>query len=93
MTVKRIIKQSWYPNYLEHWNVSDIMERKPWRVDAMQLLDSTHTLYVGGSASFETVEDSFEYNLELARCAFFGRNLHSRMPLDPTHVRLNRTRV
>jgi hypothetical protein len=22
------------------------------------------------------------------RCAFFGRNLHSRMPLDPTHVRL-----
>jgi hypothetical protein len=28
-----------------------------------------------------------------ARCAFFGRNLHSRMPLDPTHVRLKRTRV
>jgi aminopeptidase N len=26
-------------------------------------------------------------------CAFFGRNLHSRMPLDPTHVRLKRTRV
>jgi hypothetical protein len=23
-----------------------------------------------------------------ARCAFFDRNLHSRMPLDPTHVRL-----
>jgi serine/threonine protein kinase len=29
----------------------------------------------------------------LARCAVFGRNLHSRMPLDPTHVRLKRTRV
>jgi calcium-dependent protein kinase len=28
-----------------------------------------------------------------ARCAFFGRNLHSRMPLDPTHVRLKRTCV
>jgi hypothetical protein len=27
------------------------------------------------------------------RCAFFGRNLHSRMPLDPTHVRLKRTYV
>jgi hypothetical protein len=27
------------------------------------------------------------------RCAFFDRNLHSRMPLDPTHVRLKRTRV
>jgi phosphoglycerate dehydrogenase-like enzyme len=25
--------------------------------------------------------------------AFCGRNLHSRMPLDPTHVRLKRTRV
>jgi hypothetical protein len=23
-----------------------------------------------------------------ARCAFFGRSLHSRMQLDPTHVRL-----
>jgi hypothetical protein len=29
----------------------------------------------------------------MVRCAFFGRNLHSRMPLDPTHVRLKRTRV
>jgi enolase len=28
-----------------------------------------------------------------ARCALFGRNLHSRMPLDPTHVRLKRTCV
>jgi Ca2+-binding EF-hand superfamily protein len=28
-----------------------------------------------------------------AWCAFFGRNLHSRMPLDPTHDRLKRTRV
>jgi hypothetical protein len=27
------------------------------------------------------------------RCAFPDRNLHSRMPLDPTHVRLKRTRV
>jgi serine/threonine protein kinase len=29
----------------------------------------------------------------MVRCAFFGRNLHSRMPLDPTHVRLKRTCV
>jgi hypothetical protein len=27
------------------------------------------------------------------RCAFSGRNSHSRMPLDPTHVRLKRTYV
>jgi hypothetical protein len=29
----------------------------------------------------------------LVRCAFSDRNLHSRMPLDPTHVRLKRTCV
>jgi hypothetical protein len=40
---------------------------------------------VGAAAGF-----AFEVQ---ARCAFFGRNLHSRMPLDPTHVRLKRTRV
>jgi hypothetical protein len=28
-----------------------------------------------------------------ARCAFFGRNLHSRMPLDPTPARLKRADV
>jgi hypothetical protein len=28
-----------------------------------------------------------------ARCAFSDRNLHLRMPLDPTHVRLKRTGV
>jgi hypothetical protein len=33
------------------------------------------------------------YQSTCARCAFFGRNLHSRMPLDPTHVRLKRTCV
>jgi hypothetical protein len=26
--------------------------------------------------------------VNMVRCAFFDRNLHSRMPLDPTHVRL-----
>jgi hypothetical protein len=29
----------------------------------------------------------------IARCAFFGRNLHSRMPLDPTPARLKRADV
>jgi hypothetical protein len=28
-----------------------------------------------------------------ARCAFSDRNLHARLPLDPTHVRLKRTCV
>jgi hypothetical protein len=30
---------------------------------------------------------------DMARCAFLGRKLHPRMPLDPTHVRLKRTCV
>jgi tRNA A37 methylthiotransferase MiaB len=34
-----------------------------------------------------------ERSRDTARCAFSGSNLHSRMPLDPTHVRLKRTRV
>jgi adenylosuccinate lyase len=29
----------------------------------------------------------------MARCAFFGRNIHSRIPLDPTPARLKRTCV
>jgi hypothetical protein len=31
--------------------------------------------------------------LKLVRCAFSDRNLQSRMPLDPTHVRLKRAGV
>jgi hypothetical protein len=33
------------------------------------------------------------YFCDSAQCAFFDRNLYSRMPLDPTHVRLKRTCV
>jgi hypothetical protein len=33
------------------------------------------------------------YSCGWVRCAFSDRNLHSRMPLDPTHVRLKRTHV
>jgi hypothetical protein len=70
LTLKKVIQQSWYPTYLEHYNVSDVMERKPWRVNKIQLLDDTRTLYIGGSAAFESVEDSFEYNLELVHRLF-----------------------
>jgi TPR repeat protein len=39
-------------------------------------------------------DDGYPYaQFRYARCAFSDRNLHSRMPLDPTHVRLKRTRV
>jgi hypothetical protein len=32
--------------------------------------------------------DEFRVRLHWVRCAFSDRNLQSRMPLDPTHVRL-----
>ena len=67
---RAVLLQAWYPNYLEHYTVEDIMERKPWRVDGIQMLDGIQTLYVGGSASFETVEDSFQYNLKLVHDIF-----------------------
>jgi hypothetical protein len=42
--------------------------------------------------NFLSSEDSEDGDLlEGVRCAFSDRNLQSRMPLDPTHVRLKRT--
>jgi hypothetical protein len=50
--------------------------------------------YPGRVRDFPPDETSLlALGMGFARCAFFGRNLHSRMPLDPTHVRLKRTRV
>jgi hypothetical protein len=37
--------------------------------------------------------DVIDYHAYSVRCAFFGRNLHSRMPLDPTPARLKRADV
>jgi hypothetical protein len=43
--------------------------------------------FLFNSGSFRAV------NAGRVRCAFSDGNLHSRMPLDPMHVRLKRTRV
>jgi hypothetical protein len=56
----------------------------------------TKAVATGSSATYTTVGNHTAAGIrrpKCARCAFFGRNLHSRMPLDPTHVRLTRTRV
>jgi hypothetical protein len=47
---------------------------------AKGVLVSTSTVFIGDIPNYGTVR-------------IFGRNLHSRMPLDPTHVRLKRTYV
>jgi hypothetical protein len=43
---------------------------------------------MGSNTSHPTSKMLIENCHQGARCAFFDRNLHSRMPLDPTHVRL-----
>jgi hypothetical protein len=45
------------------------------------------------SEGFSTIYKPKEGGARFARCAFSDRNLHSRMPLDPTHVRFKRTCV
>ena len=62
------IEQFWIDTYYYHWNVSEIAsQQKPWRIQPMQLTKSSRTLYVGGTASYETVEDSFQHNLQLVK--------------------------
>jgi hypothetical protein len=41
----------------------------------------------------EPKKNQLNTSLADARCAFSDRNLHSRMPLDPSHFRLKRTGV
>jgi hypothetical protein len=60
------IEKFWVDDYYYHWNVSQIYNKDIiWKIHDMQLLKDTRTMYIGGSASYETVEDSFQYNLKL----------------------------
>jgi len=88
LAVKRVLAQNYIDTYLFHHNVSEVVgeARKPWRVHLLQLRDGlcNCTLYVGGAASFETVEDVFHHNLELVHTLFDAANpptLHA-----PTHA-------
>ena len=66
LKIKRVVNQLYIDRYLNHHSVADVADHlKPWRVDELQMLEDTRTLYVGGAASFETVEDSIQYNLAL----------------------------
>eukprot|EP00039_Didymoeca_costata_P000097 m.44103 g.44103 ORF g.44103 m.44103 type:complete len:976 (+) comp10049_c0_seq1:208-3135(+) len=65
-TVESLLSQRWYADYLPFYSVDDVMALKPWRTREAQMLEGVRTLYIGGSVSFDTIEDSFQYNLELA---------------------------
>lgn len=73
LTVRDTLARVFFDNYLYHLDDAGVMARKPWRVGDLQSPHhGTRTLYVGGCASFETVEDSLQYNLELVD-RFFDR--------------------
>ena len=61
----QVIEQFWIDSYYYHWNVTSITNI--WKIDTMQMLQKTRTLYIGGAASYETVEDSFQHNLKLVQ--------------------------
>ena len=66
LTAQRVLGQAWFDTYYYHYGRdADVMAGKPWALGSLQLLDATRTLYVGGAAAYETVEDSFVYNLQL----------------------------
>lgn len=67
LRMERLIAQHYYDTYLFHFNQTDVMQKKPWALQQHQLADTlcNCTMYVGGSAAFETVEDSVQHNLEL----------------------------
>lgn len=74
LTIKKVYHQAWWPDYLPYYNnTAEVTEEgKPWDVAAIQLLSGVRTVYVGGSVSFDTVEDSFQSSLELVDRLFDG---------------------
>ena len=66
--VVRTIDSRYYDTYYFHYHdVEDVMLGKPWQLANYQLLNTSRTLYIGGCASYETVEDSFQHTLQLVQ--------------------------
>ena len=68
LAVKRVLAQNYIDTYLFHHNVGEVArERRPWTLRRLQLADGlcNCTLFVGGAASFEAVEDVLHHNLRL----------------------------
>jgi hypothetical protein len=66
LEIKSVVHQFYVDRYYNHHSIRGVVEGlRPWRTDDLQMLEDTRTLYVGGSASYETVEDSIQYNLAL----------------------------
>ena len=83
LDIKRVLAQNYIDTYLFHYTTEEIVGplRKPWRLRELQLADGlcNCTLYVGGAASFETVEDVFQSSLQLVAEVF-----DADIPLTPS---------
>ena len=79
---RRVLAQNYIDTYLFHHTAQEIAgpARKAWRIEGMQLADGlcNCTLYVGGAASFEAVEDVMQHNLQLVSELF-----DTAIPLTP----------
>jgi uncharacterized protein (TIGR03792 family) len=72
-TLDRILARYWCDNYYYHWrNDSAIVaDGKPWQLaTTLQLQPGSNTLYLGGAANYETVEDSLYFNLHTVHRLF-----------------------
>eukprot|EP00037_Helgoeca_nana_P005915 m.55045 g.55045 ORF g.55045 m.55045 type:complete len:561 (-) comp16851_c0_seq1:55-1737(-) len=72
LAVRQVYAQLWADTYSFHYrNHADIAAGKPWRIrDEIQLLPNVRTIYCGGAANFETIEDSLYFNLDLVNRLF-----------------------
>ena len=73
-TITKVFDQFYVDTYYFHYDNEDILKGKIWDVDDLQLNDGVCncTFYIGGCASYETVEDSMQYNLALIDRFFDG---------------------
>jgi len=95
LAIKRVLAHNYIDTYLFHHNVSEVVgpSRKPWRLSSMQLKDGicNCTLYVGGAASFETVEDVFHHNLQLVHTLFDDKQTLATIPLPASAMQSSAT--
>eukprot|EP00035_Acanthoeca_spectabilis_P022896 m.446452 g.446452 ORF g.446452 m.446452 type:complete len:550 (+) comp19364_c0_seq1:3311-4960(+) len=70
--ISKVYVQLWVDTYSYHYrNFSDIASGKPWRVwQELQLDPDTRTIYAGGAANYESIEDTLYFNLYLAHRLF-----------------------
>jgi hypothetical protein len=87
--VKNMIGQFYSDTYYFHYphGGDDIAQKKPWRLTGeAQLQKETMTMYIGGAAAYETVEDVMAYNLELVQRFFDKGTVEAEVDMEMDEV-------